>query len=119
MTFFFAEAISTSFPVASILVAAFGGIVVFLGLWMERGNEATWFKSVSYRRRQESKAHFGWWVLMIGIVIEIVDAGWTAKEIWEMKIIAEKHAPLNQPASDFSARMIVKLRGRPSSVEGD
>ncbi len=58
--------------------ATVGGVLVFIGLCMEKRIEVDEFSSFSDKRRREKVAYWGWWVLMLGILIEVGDAGFVA-----------------------------------------
>ena len=100
---FFSSTPLSSFWIA-LIVAAFGGCLVLLGLWLEKGKEKSWFSNISDLRRQGSKAKWGWWILMAGIVFEVGDAIWTGYEIWQIN-------PRNQPIFSATAFVRIKVRG--------
>jgi hypothetical protein len=55
--------------------ATVGGVLVFIGLCMEKRIEVEHFSNINDLRRRRRTAHLGWWILMLGIVIEVADAG--------------------------------------------
>lgn len=96
------------------LFASIGGMVVFLGLWIEqeaddqeKGEHLSNF--VENVRDMKFMHRFGWWFLMLGIVVEIFSAA--GLTIWdEYKEV--KNNPLNQPISTFSASVEIVVKGR-------
>src|ERR1700761_2268520 len=98
---------------ASVLIwATAGGVAVFLGLVLEKFAE--WlnenFLEKSYHPHK-TIGEVGWVILMIGIGIEVVVAGGTAIDDWTTKRIAIENSPINQPISDISAVVKIKLAG--------
>jgi hypothetical protein len=93
--------------VVSAAVASFGGILVFVGLWMEKGAEKGWFLNVNDLRRRRLKAKWGWRVLMLGIFVEIgTGAALTWHDVAENMQTAKqiaKNDPLNQPIASLTA----------------
>src|ERR1039458_6396291 len=73
-----------------VLSACVGGVIVLVGLLMETLAEKKWFGTVNSFRRCESSKRCGEWAVIFGIVIEVVVAGWSAKDEW-------KNKPENQP----------------------
>lgn len=70
------------------LSASIGGMVVFLGLWIEKEAEKEGKKHPTkfgnLRRMTGLKSEIGWWILMFGIAIEIVTSfGLAATESWK------------------------------------
>jgi hypothetical protein len=93
--------------VVSAAVASFGGILVFVGLWMEKGAEKGWFLNVNDLRKRRLKAKWGWRVLMLGIFVEIgTGAALTWHDVAENMQTAKqiaKNDPLNQPIASLTA----------------
>jgi hypothetical protein len=94
------------------LAASFGGMVVFLGLWIEKeadkvekGEHLSNF--IGDKRRIKIQSEVGWWILMIGILIEVMTgAGLAAYDVYENGKNARnaaKNSPFNQPIADVSA----------------
>ena len=85
--------------------ATIGGIAVFIGLLLEKFAE--WvderFLGGTYKPHKTLES-IGWCVLMLGILIEIGVAGWSANDAWETKQAAIKNDPLNQPITSVTAR---------------
>lgn len=73
------------------------------------------YRDVSDLRWQKLKSEIGWWVLIAGIVVEIATACVVAVsgdiEMKQIKINEAKNNPLNQPISDVSANVNIKLAG--------
>jgi hypothetical protein len=99
------------------ILAALGGEIVFLGLWVEKEAEEESEKDNSdFFRPHKSTEKIGWIILMIGIGAEVFIA--TALAIhddWEIRIAsnnAAKNNPLVQPVSNISAifRLIVTAK---------
>jgi len=67
------------------LAASIGGMIVFLGLWMEKEGDKEEFIDVDDFRVSKLRKKIGWWILMFGILIEIGVAGLTAKNDWEAR----------------------------------
>jgi hypothetical protein len=84
--------------------ACIGGAVVLVGLLMETMADRKRFKHVNSLRRCQSVKHWGAWILIGGIVIEIVVAGLSAKSAWE-------NDPLNAPINSISAEIKLKVKG--------
>jgi hypothetical protein len=101
--------------VGTALLASFGGIVVFWGLWLEKKYEKEAYTNVDDFRFCKSKRERGWKILMLGISLEIVigfaHALEDGIEIKRIESDTVKNAPLNQPVSDISAKVVVKLEG--------
>jgi len=85
------SSLSSSSEIKVVLLAAAGGVAVFIGLLLEKIAEARKQKyAPSFFNPLHWLATLGWTILMAGIVIEIADAGWTAHEI-------NKNNATNQP----------------------
>jgi hypothetical protein len=107
----------------SVLVplwASIGGMIVFLGLWLEKEADNERRKEhlsnlVDNAKRVQLKATLGWWLLMAGIAVETLTAFALAvrgeKETRQIKENAAKNDPLNQPISDMSATAILIVMG--------
>ncbi len=92
------------------IVASLGGILVFIGLWMEGAPDQKSYTDVSGFRRAKQ----GWIILMVGISMEVIVAAVLAiKEGWNAtqtaKMIANND-PFNKPISSIAASMHFKLK---------
>jgi hypothetical protein len=77
------------------LAASIGGMIVFLGLWIEKEAEEEKKENFSDfagdKRLIKLKSEIGWWILMSGIFIEVVTAGgFAAYDAVENKRTADK-----------------------------
>jgi hypothetical protein len=90
---------------AVLFWATIGGAIVFLGLAIERF--ADWMDDRFLGGYEPHKALelSGWCILMLGIFIEIAVGGWSSHRAWE-------NDPLNQPISEVSAVINIRVRGR-------
>jgi len=84
-----------------VFFACIGGAFVFVGLLLETLSDKQWFKTLDSFKRWKSLKHCGEWLVIAGIVVEMVDAGVTA---WEIKQ-ADKINPLNQPIGLLAANV--------------
>lgn len=99
-----------------------------VGLLMETLAEKKWFKNITAYRRWESAKCWGEWLVILGIVVEIVVAGWFAKDEWQTIQIAKENDPLNQPITDIFAMVEFRVNksdfselpifGNPNRVAG-
>lgn len=82
--------------------ATIGGICVAFGLIIEK--VADWMdeKFLGGYRVHKGLEFFGWNVLLLGIFIEIADAGWTAHEVWQ-------NQPSRQPVVEIRASLWLQL----------
>src|ERR1035438_196207 len=87
-----------------VLSACVGGVIVLVGLLMETLAEKKWFGTVNSFRRCESSKRCGEWAVIFGIVIEVVVAGWSAKDEW-------KNKPENQPIRAITAQVFLEILG--------
>lgn len=71
---------------------------------METLAEKKWFGTVNSFRRCESSKRCGEWAVIFGIVIEVVVAGWSAKDEW-------KNKPENQPIRAITAQVFLEILG--------
>jgi hypothetical protein len=111
--FFLSVAISSvdSEPIGLLIWATIGGVFVFFGLifeklaeWMNERFSGGW-------NAHKKLEDFGWVVLMLGIAIEISDAGFAANEGWQTRQMAIKSDPNNQPIAFVSAQAILIQEG--------
>jgi hypothetical protein len=79
-----------------VVFAASGGVIVFVGLLMERFSEKDWHQNLSDFRRCKSISVCGEWIVMVGILIEIGVGIFSAIDVWETE-------PSNRPIRDMSA----------------
>lgn len=88
---------------------------MFVGLALEKNSEKPWYVDIRDRKRQKLKGEIGWWILMVGIFVEIAIAGWhtvgDAIELNRIKRNAETINPINQPVSSLSALVRIKVAG--------
>lgn len=86
------------------IVAGIGGVLVFLGLWMEGKPNEKPLRNIDEYRKHKARAVRGWCILMVGIFVEIVVAvAFAAKDGWEIKRIkdnAAQNALENRPIAD-------------------
>jgi hypothetical protein len=83
-----------------VFFAASGGVLVLIGLLMERLSEKDPYKNLSDFRRCKSRKVWGEWWVMAGIVVEIAVGIFSAIDAWETN-------PLNRPI--VSATAVVTL----------
>ena len=86
---------------AAILIwATIGGLLVAGGLIIEKFADWLDGRFLGGYKAHKALELSGWWILLLGILVEIADAGWTAHEIKK----AESMADLNKkPIFAFSA----------------
>lgn len=101
------------------ILAASGGAIVFIALWMEHGKEKEKFSNLKHFRRQLLKAKWGWKLLMIGIGFEVVVAfalawrddidinaaqnAWRIQRIYALEATAKVLVRPLEPVSDFES----------------
>jgi hypothetical protein len=100
-----------------VLIACIGGVVVLVGLLFEAFAVKKWFRDIRSFRRWQTLRVWGEWLVIGGIVIEIIVAGFTAIDEWGIKQIAIRNDPHKQPIFAFSAYACVVVR--PSENSGD
>ena len=93
-----------------VVVAASGGVFVFVGLFMERFSEKDWHKNLSDFRRSKSRMVWGEWIVIAGIVVEIGVGIFSAVDAWQTRQMAIKDDPQNQPISEISANLRIKVK---------
>lgn len=117
------SSISSSWAGLIPLLAGIGGMVVFLGLWLEKeADEEKERKQpkdlIDEEKRIKRKSEIGWRILMIGIGAEIIiGVGFAVRDDWKMRQIRNneaKNAPLNQLISDAVVSATVEVKGTPS-----
>jgi hypothetical protein len=90
------------------LLASLGGEIVFLGLWIENEADDEAKKEEHLPAGLRLKAKWGWWILMVGILLEIVTgAGLAAFDVYENA----QMDPLNHPIATGSATVSLVLSG--------
>jgi hypothetical protein len=129
MSCFFATATSpaSEMQLSVLIWATAGGIAVFVGLILEKTAEWLNERFLGGSEHPHKKlGEVGWVILMLGIVIEISDAGSTAIELWQTKLAAINNAPNNAIIGNIFANVIFEVRGTnavdldcSSSVLGD
>jgi len=87
-----------------IVFAASGGVLVFVGLLMERFSEKDWNKNVSDFRRCKAKKICGEWFVIAGIVVEIGVGIFSAIDAWE-------NEPQNRPIREMSVLVSFRVKG--------
>lgn len=88
--------------------------MIFIGLLVELLAEKKWFKSLKSLRRWEFAKKFAEWTVIVGIVAEVADAGWTAHEI-----SAAKNAARNQPIVNIEAFVDLMVSGSKENKPAD
>lgn len=111
----------SSWSVMIPVVASVGGMIVFLGLWIEKeADEAT--KNGHLAKPVDAsainlnlKSEIGWWILMAGIFVEIVTGSvLAAHDIWVARQTAAKIAmndPRKQPITFADAFVWLESSG--------
>ena len=95
------------------LAASIGGMIAFLGLWMEKEADEEDKKEhlsnfIGDKRVTKIKSEIGWCILMVGIFIEVITAGgFAAYDAVENA----KMNPRNQPIADMSATAMLLVKG--------
>jgi hypothetical protein len=87
-----------------VVYAGLGGLFVFVGLLMEKFWEKKWHSNISDFRRSKTIREIGEWIVIGGIVAEIIVAVSFAKVDWE-------NDPLNRPIRDMAAVVSIKVKG--------
>ncbi|HZF00718.1 MAG TPA: hypothetical protein VE344_02370 [Methylomirabilota bacterium] len=87
--------------------ATIGAIIVFVGLVLEKFADWLNEKFLGGYKPHKTLETFGWFLLMFGIYIEIVDAGWSANDAWQTRQMAN---PWNGPISEISARAFISVK---------
>jgi hypothetical protein len=104
--------------IITVSVATLGGIIVFVGLLMEKIAERKNDKySPPFFKPSKRLGESGWYVLMVGIFAEIVIAGVTAIDDWHTRQMAIKNAPENLPIKSMVAEvnLVISETNAPSS----
>jgi len=106
--------------IITIFFAMVGGILVFWGLRIEKMAENDLSPDIfsEEEKSRRLKAKRGWKLLMLGVFIEILVAGFfAAKDGWEIRevqINEVRNNPLNQPISDLTATVVLNVDGQPN-----
>jgi hypothetical protein len=107
--FLAASSPSSLAEVLVIVFAAAGGIVVFVALLIEK--IAEWKSEKHIVKSCKRLSEWGWWILMAGIAFEIGVAIWSATDAWQIRQMAIRNDPLNQPITSLTARAWLWVRG--------
>ena len=103
------------------LVASIGGMIAFLGLWIEKEADDEEKKEhlasfVDGARDLKVKSKIGWWILMFGIAIEVVTAaGLAVHDVSEAKRFNEdvnRIDPANLPVLNINAFAVLRVKGK-------
>jgi hypothetical protein len=109
--FFLSAAIASidSEPIGLLVWATIGGVLVFFGLIFEK--IADWMdeRFLGGWKPHKTFGNVGWSILMVGIAIEIADAGFAAIEGWQTRQIAIKNNPINQPVVNVAATLELSI----------
>jgi hypothetical protein len=114
MSAFFAESSSSSLAeMWVVIIAAVGGVIVFVGLLIEKLSEKLDDRFLG--KDHEIKAprgleFFGWCILMFGILVEIGVAIWSANDDWQTRQIAIRNDPWNGRILLIEARAYVRFK---------
>jgi hypothetical protein len=93
-------------------LASTGGMIVFLGLWIEKEAEEEKSRTEHLGSPIKSKEGFGWTVLMVGIVVEIATAcGLAFYDVHEQQRFSDASNPLNKLVTDLAAEAYFEVRG--------
>jgi hypothetical protein len=87
----------------TVVIAGSGGLLVLIGLFMETLPEIKEYKSLVWYRRSKCIKHWGEWLVIAGVFIEVVLSGFTAIDEWQIKQTAIKNDPFNQPLKSLNA----------------
>ena len=88
---------------------------MFIGLVFEKMAEWMNERFLGEGHPHKGLNELGWILLMIGIAVEIADAGFAANEGWQIRQMAIKNDPLKQPISDVSA--ILRLEVSSTNID--
>jgi hypothetical protein len=110
-SFFLSAAISSPEQFWLLTCATAGGVFVLVGLVLERFAEWLDDSFLGGWKAHKSMEKCGWRILMLGIAIEIVDAGYAANEGWQTSQIAIKNDPRNANISYMYATAILRVKG--------
>jgi len=87
---------------------SFGGVVVFVGLWMEKKYDKESYSTIEDFRLSKAKRKSGWLILMSGIALEVMfGLAHAYKDVRQINTID----PLNRNVAEISANVILKLEG--------
>jgi hypothetical protein len=98
--------------------AAFGGLIVIVGLWMEYTSEdEKRYKNIDNFRSLKATGKRGEIIVMAGILVEIAVAiGFAARDDSHMRQIEINNNPMNQPISSVFAQVTIVERGTNETV---
>ena len=92
-------------------VAASGGILVLIGLWLEEHGELETYRDIAHFRKSRCKSKRGREILIFGIVVEIIVAiGLAVRDGVQMANIKMETDPQNANISDMSATAILFVK---------
>ena len=94
----------------TVLIACIGGVVVVLGLLFETLADKKSFADIKSFRRWHTLKGWGEWLVIAGVAIEVIVAGFTAIDEWETKQVATKNDPQKRPLFALSAYAYVVVR---------
>lgn len=92
-----------------VLSACIGGVFVLVGILMEVLAEKASFKNTKSQRRWALIKVSGEWILIFGIVVEVVVAGLSAKAEWQTRQLAIKNDPINQQIRSINVQLYLVL----------
>jgi hypothetical protein len=95
---------------ASVAWAMIGGLAVAAGLIIEKFAEILDDRFLGGYKAHKNLEWAGWFILMLGIFIEVADAGWTAHEI------SVKSNPWNGSILEISASAFIKVSGNDADL---
>ena len=111
MSALLAESSSSLTEIVIVSVAAACGIIVFVGLGIEKIADILDSKFLGEYKAHKSLELAGWCILMFGIIVEIGVAVWSANDAWQTRQAAIKNNPLNQPITYLRADVKLALTG--------
>jgi hypothetical protein len=92
---------------SALVFATIGGFGVVVGLLLEFFAEKKTFKSAKIMRCWESAKKWGEWFVIVGVAIEVLDAGFTAHEVWQIK----KDNPKEQVINSLQVNCFIEVKG--------
>ena len=103
---------------AAVAWAMIGGVIVAAGLIIEKFSEWLDERFFGEYKAHKKLEHLGWLILMLGIFIEIADAGWTAHGVRKAETkVASLEIKTMPPVLRFKREDFEKLLiGKPKTV---